>query len=99
MSNCPNLVEIVVRAHEDIQPHFCRGRLADYIPALARVDPRQFGLAIVTCRGETASAGNCSVPFSIGYAPGGGSFSIALTARRKNCICSFTVRQVWQMTK
>ena len=39
--------------------------MTDYIPALARVDPHQFGLAIVTCRGETASAGDCRVPFSI----------------------------------
>ncbi len=132
---------------------------------MARVDPRPFGLAIVTCKGEAVSVGDCSVPFSIqivskvlmltlallrlgvalwqrvgrepsgspfnsivraglfltndgvdpiagqrvvdaqavrrlaSYAPGGGSFSIALTARRKNFICSSTVRQVWQMTK
>ncbi len=65
MSNDPNLVELVARVHEDIQPHFGQGRVADYIPALARVDPRQFGLAIVTCKGETASVGDCSVPFSI----------------------------------
>ncbi len=33
------------------------------------------------------------------YASGGGSLSISLTARRRNFICSSTVRQVWQMTK
>ena len=65
MSNDPVLAELVAQVHEDIQPHFGQGRVADYIPALARVDPRQFGLAIVTCKGETASVGDCSVPFSI----------------------------------
>jgi glutaminase len=50
---------------EDIQPLLGSGRVADYIPALARVDPRQFGLAVVTCLGETASIGDCAVPFSI----------------------------------
>jgi glutaminase len=65
MSNDPNLAELVAQVHEDIQPHFGQGRVADYIPALARVDPRRFGLAIVTCKGETASVGDCCVPFSI----------------------------------
>lgn len=65
MSNDPNLTELMARVHADIQPHFGQGRVAHYIPALARVDPRQFGLAIVTCKGETASVGDFSVPFSI----------------------------------
>jgi glutaminase len=65
MSNDPDLAELVVRVHQDIQPHVGQGRVADYIPALARIDPRQFGLAIVTCKGEAASVGDCSVPFSI----------------------------------
>jgi glutaminase len=34
------LAELVARVHEDIQHHFGQGRVADYIPALARVDPR-----------------------------------------------------------
>ena len=65
MSKDPHLAELVVRVHEDIQPHLGQGRVADYIPALVRVDPRQFGLAIVTCKGATASVGDGSVPFSI----------------------------------
>jgi glutaminase len=48
----------------DMRPHLGRGRVANYIPALARVDPRQFGLAIVTCDGEIAVAGDADVPFS-----------------------------------
>jgi glutaminase len=65
MSHTPDLAQLVAQVHADIQPRFGNGRVADYIPALARVDPRQFGLAIVTCSGEMAAVGDCEVPFSI----------------------------------
>ncbi|RYZ12425.1 MAG: glutaminase [Comamonadaceae bacterium] len=41
------------------------GTVASYIPALARVPAAQFGIALRTCRGEEASAGDAAVPFSI----------------------------------
>lgn len=41
------------------------GKVASYIPALARVSPLQFGIALRTCAGETAAAGDAAVPFSI----------------------------------
>ncbi|MCE4557455.1 glutaminase [Pelomonas cellulosilytica] len=41
------------------------GTVARYIPALARVSPLQFGIALRTCSGETAAAGDAAVPFSI----------------------------------
>jgi glutaminase len=41
------------------------GQVARYIPALARVSPHQFGIALRTCEGETAQAGDSDVPFSI----------------------------------
>ncbi|RZL28996.1 MAG: glutaminase, partial [Rubrivivax sp.] len=41
------------------------GTVASYIPALARVSPLQFGIALRTCSGETAAAGDSAVPFSI----------------------------------
>jgi len=41
------------------------GKVADYIPALARVPANKFGAAIVTVEGETASFGDCDEPFSI----------------------------------
>ena len=41
------------------------GKVASYIPALARVSPQQFGIALRTCAGETAAAGDAAVPFSI----------------------------------
>jgi glutaminase len=65
MTHRIDLAELVSAVHQDIQPEFGSGRVADYIPALARVAPRQFGLAITTSAGETASVGDCEVPFSI----------------------------------
>jgi glutaminase len=41
------------------------GKVASYIPALARVSPHQFGIALRTCEGEVAQAGDSAVPFSI----------------------------------
>jgi len=41
------------------------GRVASYIPALARVPVAQFGMALRTCDGEEAAAGDSAVPFSI----------------------------------
>ncbi|MCJ8156938.1 glutaminase [Sphingomonas sp. LaA6.9] len=42
-----------------------RGRSADYIPALARVDPARFGIAVVTAEGHSFTAGDAETPFSI----------------------------------
>lgn len=41
------------------------GHLAGYIPELARVDPRGFGIAIVPASGETVTAGDAATPFTI----------------------------------
>ena len=40
-------------------------QVADYIPALARVDANRFGLAVITCDGEMAEYGDAWMPFSI----------------------------------
>jgi glutaminase len=65
MDRVENLAEIVATIHEDMRPHLGRGRVADYIPALARVDPRHFGIAIATCDGRAAAAGDAETLFSI----------------------------------
>lgn len=41
------------------------GKVADYIPALAAVDPNHFGMALVTTDGRTAHVGDSDLPFSI----------------------------------
>ncbi|MCS2609282.1 glutaminase [Halomonas dongshanensis] len=42
-----------------------RGKVADYIPELAHVDPQQFGIALATVDGQHYSAGSATTPFSI----------------------------------
>ena len=51
-------------AHE-VRPLLSQGKVADYIPALAEVDPEQFSIAIYTTNGETICAGDCSKRFTI----------------------------------
>jgi glutaminase len=65
MDQVENLAEIVATVYRDMETHRGNGRVADYIPALARVDPGHFGITVVTCSGQTASAGDCEMPFSI----------------------------------
>ena len=65
MERGENLAEIVETVHRDMQAHLGRGRVADYIPALARIDPCSFGIAVATCDGEVAAAGDADVGFSI----------------------------------
>jgi glutaminase len=52
--------------HAELRPLMGQGgQVAHYIPALARVSPEQFGIALRTRDGETAAAGDSAVPFSI----------------------------------
>jgi glutaminase len=42
-----------------------RGKVANYIPELARVDPAHFAISVVLADGSQHSAGDAEVPFSI----------------------------------
>src|SRR5271156_6928822 len=42
-----------------------RGEVATYIPELARVDAKAFGLAAIDAEGNVAAAGDSETPFSI----------------------------------
>lgn len=46
-------------------PHIGTGKVADYIPALARVDPTRFGMAIVLGDGTMVTLGDSHEAFSI----------------------------------
>ncbi|OCJ12799.1 MULTISPECIES: glutaminase [unclassified Rhizobium] len=51
--------------HAELSPRIGEGKVADYIPELAKVDPKQFGMAIATVDGEVHSVGDADVAFSI----------------------------------
>ncbi|PYC76646.1 glutaminase [Streptomyces tateyamensis] len=59
-----DLFERITRA---VRPALAQGRVASYIPALAAVDPRRFGLAIADTDSRTVprGTGDWQVPFSI----------------------------------
>jgi glutaminase len=46
-------------------PHRAAGKVADYIPALAKVDPAKLGIAVADKDGRVWGAGDCDEPFSI----------------------------------
>lgn len=56
------LQQLVDRIAAEVTPS---GVVADYIPALARIDPHAFGLAVATLDGEVFGAGDYRTPFSV----------------------------------
>ena len=61
----PILDEIVASLQAELRTHGPGGQVAQYIPALARVPAAQIGMALRTCDGQEAVAGDGAVPFSI----------------------------------
>ncbi len=57
--------KVITKIYNEVTPFFGRGRLADYIPALANVDPRQYGIAIATIDGNIYGVGDYQTKFSI----------------------------------
>ena len=56
---------VLARVLASARPMAREGRVADYIPALRRVDPARFGLALATVDGGLVEAGDSREPFSI----------------------------------
>lgn len=57
--------KILEDIYTEIQPYAGIGAQADYIPALAKVDPDQFGMALTTVDGESYQCHNAEEKFSI----------------------------------
>lgn len=57
--------QILKDVADNVEPLVGNGKVADYIPALACVDPGQFGIALHTIDGKTFSAGDACRDFSI----------------------------------
>lgn len=56
---------ILEKIYNEILPYAEEGRQADYIPALAKVDPNQFGMCLKTVSGKVYSCQQSEVRFSI----------------------------------
>jgi glutaminase len=61
-------------------PFAAHGKVADYIPALAAVDPAHFGVALATMDGQVLGSGDWRTPFSIQSVSK--AFSLALVLAR-----------------
>lgn len=65
MPDPSNLQAIADEIYAELRPRFGAGRVADYIPQLAHVDPRQFGIAIADLNGTVHASGDVHTAFSI----------------------------------
>ena len=59
------LQALLDRLDAEVRPYAARGRVADYIPGLATVDPSRFGIALATVDGEVLGSGDFETRFSI----------------------------------
>ena len=57
--------KILEDIYEEVQPFAGKGFHADYIPALAKVDPDQFGIALKTVAGDSFKCQKAETRFSI----------------------------------
>lgn len=60
-----NIQEVLCEIKSNVEKHYGIGKKADYIPALFKVDPRQFALTVIDEKGEVYSIGDDQVNFSI----------------------------------
>ena len=61
----PDDIQSAVNAAYAKYKNLQEGKNADYIPALAKVDPNLFGIAVVTVDGKTSTAGDVKTEVSI----------------------------------
>ena len=66
MSNqAPDLQLVVNEITDEMRRRTDRGEVATYIPELARVDAKSFGLVVIDAEGNVAAGGDSEEPFSI----------------------------------
>ena len=75
---------ILDKIRKEIEVHAHEGKQADYIPALARVNPDQFGLCLNTLDGKTYRLGDSATKFSIQSISKVFSLAIALSIMGKD---------------
>lgn len=60
-----NYDKILNEIYNEVAPLFDKGKVAQYIPALAAVSPYKFGMAVCTLEGKTYTIGDAHEQFSI----------------------------------
>lgn len=60
-----NYQALIEEVYYEVQQMGLRGKLADYIPELSMVDPRQFGICLVDMEGNIYGTGDYQTKFSI----------------------------------
>jgi glutaminase len=61
----PDLDRVVSEIADEMRQRTDRGEVATYIPELARVDAKAFGIAVIDVDGKVAVSGDSETPFSI----------------------------------
>jgi glutaminase len=61
----PNITDVLADITAKAKAAPDRGKVADYIPELAKVDPQKFAIAVVDGQGQLHTAGDFEEPFSI----------------------------------
>jgi glutaminase len=61
----PDLDQVVKEIAEEMAQRPDRGEVATYIPEIARVDPKHFGIAVIDAEGHLTAGGDSDMPFSI----------------------------------
>ena len=64
-SSVSKLDDAVAEIVETLRDRTDRGEVASYIPELARVDPKSFGIAVIDAEGNAITGGDSDTPFSI----------------------------------
>jgi glutaminase len=57
--------EVMQSVQHAAHPHIGSGKVANYIPALAQIDPNKFGMAVALGSGDTHCIGDADEPFSM----------------------------------
>lgn len=60
----PDYAAILATIYQEVQPRLGEGRVASYIPELAKVPLQQFGMAVYTLDGQLFRVGDASTRFS-----------------------------------
>ena len=86
-----NYESILKDIQKEIKPLFKEGKIADYIPALAKINPNQFAMSLQLFDGTTYNIGDVETKFSIQSISKVFTFTMALHLYGKNLFRSLYI--------